>query len=122
MDPRTVARIIAAGRVVIGAALLAAPSKAAAGWVGADSRKPRTQLLVSSLGVRDLALGLGTAWALGGAGAARPWLLASAAADLVDLGATLRHRDTLPTTAVAGVGALAGGAGLVGAWLVTELD
>ena len=121
MDPRTLARVIALGRVAIGASLVAAPS-IAAGWVGDVARKPRGQLLVIALGVRDLALGAGTAWALGGRGGARPWLIASAVADLTDTAVTLRNREVISPAAVAGIGAMAGGAGLAGAWLSTALD
>src|SRR4051794_25100115 len=81
MDPRTLARVIAIGRVVIGAALIVAPSKAAAGWVGEDSRRAPTQVALAAVGGRDLVLGLGAAWAVGGGDTAKPWLLAAAAAD-----------------------------------------
>lgn len=122
MQPQTIARILAIGRVAIGAALVAVPARAASGWVGEAARRPGTQVALASVGARDVALGAGAAWAVGGGDGAKPWLLASAASDLVDLLATLRHRDALSTSAVIGVGALAGGSAAVGLWLANELD
>jgi hypothetical protein len=122
MDPRTLARVIAIGRAVIGAALIVSPSRAASAWVGEDSKREPTQVALAAVGGRDLVLGLGAAWAVGGGEAAKPWLLAAAAADTTDLLATLRHRDALTTTAVAGIGALAGGAAVAGLWTASQLD
>lgn len=121
MEPRTVARAIALGRVAIGAALAAVPGRAGAGWIGDVSRRPGAQVALAAVGARDVALGLGTAWAVGGGDGAKPWLLASAGADMVDLLATLRHRDALSTGAVIGVGVLAGGSAAAGLWLAGEL-
>src|SRR4051794_41804080 len=55
---QTAARAIAAGRVVIGAALLASPDLAAP-WAGADARRPGGRLVTRALGARDAALGAG---------------------------------------------------------------
>jgi hypothetical protein len=71
------------------------------------------------LGARDLALGGGTLAALSGGGA-RPWLVASAGADLGDLLATLRHAGDLPASSVASLVAIAGGAAAAGAWLSAQ--
>ena len=122
MDPRTLARIQALGRVAIGVALIAASSKAAAGWMGEASRRPATQTAVAAVGARDLAIGLGTAWALGGGEGARPWLLAGTLADAIDFAATLKFRNDLPLGGVIGVGALAGGSAALGLGLLSQLD
>jgi len=122
MEPRTIARILAFGRVAIGAALVVVPGRAGAGWVGEVSDRPGAQVALAATGARDVALGLGTAWAAGEKGGARPWLLASAGSDLIDLLATLRHSGALNRNAVIGVGALAGGSAAVGLWLASELD
>ena len=66
-------------------------------------------------------MGLGAAWAVGGKEGARPWLLASAGSDLIDLVATLRHRDVLSRNALIGIGALIGGSAAVELWLASEL-
>ena len=122
METQTIARGLAVGRVAIGAALLALPRQTAAGWVGDVSGRPEAQVAIIAVGARDVALGLGTAWAAGAKDAARPWLLASAGGDLADLLATLRHRDSLARNAVIGVGALAGASAALGLWLARELD
>jgi len=122
MEPQTIARILAFGRVAIGVALVAAPGRTAAGWIGEASERPGARVAIAAVGARDVALGAGTAWAAGGKDGTKPWLLASAGADLVDLLATLRHRDALTSTAVIGVGALAGGSAVAGLWLATQLD
>jgi hypothetical protein len=121
MDSRTAARVLTLGRVAFGVALMAAPAKATTGWIGDVARRPGTQVPVTSLGARDIAIGVGGAWAVQGGDGAAPWLLAGAVADLADLAATLRHRDALPTSGVVGVSTLAAGAAAAGLWLAAEL-
>ena len=122
MNALTLARIQALGRVAIGGALLAAPSNVASGWLGSASRRPATRTALAAVGARDLALGLGAAWALGGGERSRPWLLAGTLADAADLAATLKFRDDLPPLGVIGVGAMAGGSAALGLWLLSEVD
>ena len=122
MDARTLARLQALGRVVIGAALMAAPGRTGGGWIGRDARRPATQVTISAFGARDLALGLGTAYAAGQGYGAGPWLRAGILADAADLVVTLRARDHLPPLAVVGVGSLAAGSAVLGLWLSRELD
>lgn len=122
MDPRTIARLIALGRVAIGATLIAAPEAVGERWIGGAGRTRGAQVVLMAVGARDLALGLGTAWALGGGEPSRTWLLAGVAADATDLVVTFRHRDAVPTPAFAGVAILAGGAAALGLWLQSELD
>lgn len=120
MDPATIARVAAATRAAIGVALLAAPGPAAKRWLGDE--QPGGHVAVSGLGGRDLAIGLGTLWALGGRKRGpRAWLIASGSADVADLVATLRSRRGLSTAAVAGTVALAGGSAVLHAWLQSEL-
>jgi hypothetical protein len=118
MEPQTVARMLACGRIAIGAALVLAPARASSGWIGADAERPATQVPLVSLGARDLVLGVGGAWA----DDKRPWLLGAALSDLTDLAVTLRNRDALPLLGVIGVGALAAGAAAAGFWAAAELD
>jgi hypothetical protein len=122
MDLRTLARLHALGRVAVGGAFVAAPSAAGATWVGRGAASPEARVLAIAFGVRDLAIGLGAAWALGGGGRARPWLLAGALSDAADFYATTSHRDQLPAFAVAGAGALGASSALLGLYLVTQLD
>ena len=123
MDPATIARILGIGRVVIGAALLAAPRATGTAWLGEAAEKPGGQMAVACVGARDLALGAGVTWALGGRKRdVKPWLLAAAAADLADFAGVLRYRAGLPSASVLGTAALAGGAAAAGLWLANELD
>jgi hypothetical protein len=122
MDLPTVARAAAAARAAIGVALLAAPGLAAKRWLGEVSERPGAQVAISGLGGRDLALGLGTLWALGGRKRSpRPWLIASGGADVADLVSTLRSRQGLSTAALVGTVAIAGGSAALHAWLQSEL-
>ena len=122
VNARTLARLQALGRVAIGAALTLAPERAGAGWIGQDATRPATQVAISAVGARDLAIGLGAAYAAGQGHGAGPWLRAGILADTADFAATLRARDHLSPLAVAGVGALAAGSALLGIWLSRELD
>lgn len=123
MDLPTVARAAAAARAAIGVALLAAPGPAGKRWLGDVSERPGAQVAISGLGGRDLALGLGTYWALSGRRRTpRPWLIACAGADTADLVSTLRSREGLSTAAVIGTVAVAGGSAALHAWLQSELD
>ena len=122
MDARSLARIHALGRVVVGGALTVAPGRAGAGWFGPDARRPGTRVATRALGARDVAIGLGTAYTAGQDDGARPWLLAGVLADATDLAATLRARDDLSTAAVVGVGVIAGGSVLLGLWFQAALD
>lgn len=123
MDAPTIARAAAGARAAIGIALLAAPGLSAKRWLGDVSEEPGAQVAISGLGGRDLAIGLGTLWALGGRmRAPRAWLVASSGADLADLIGTLRSRRGLSTAALVGTVAVAGGSAALHGWLQSELD
>jgi hypothetical protein len=122
MDPRSAARILAFGRVAFGVALMALPDRTTSAWIGRDASRAGTQVVVGSVGARDLALGLGGVAALQGRRDARAWIVAGAIADLADMAGTLKHREHLPAIGVAGVSALAGGAAVIGAWAAAKLD
>jgi hypothetical protein len=83
------ARVLAAGRVLIGAVLFAAPDLVAAPWVGDDARTRGSRVLARSMGARDAALGVGTLVSAGDRDQLRRWLLASSACDAADFMATL---------------------------------
>jgi hypothetical protein len=123
MDPRSLARRHAFGRIAIGGALAVAPGLAARGWIGPAAASAGTRVMTTAMGARDLAIGLGELRALDGRrpGAAAPWIMAAALADAADLTATLRVRDELPKLGVAGVTILATGAIALAAWLHHEL-
>src|SRR5215210_818428 len=122
VDARTLTRLHALGRVALGAGLTLAPRALTAVWLGGASRRPATQVPVRALGARDLAIGLGTAYAAGQGHGVRPWLWAGILADATDLAATLRARDDLPAVGVAAVAAMAGGSVLLELWFSSRLD
>ncbi|MFL5780362.1 MAG: hypothetical protein ACJ760_03535 [Thermoleophilaceae bacterium] len=113
---QTAARAIAAGRVLIGAALLASPDLAAQ-WAGADARRPGGRLVTRALGARDAALGAGTLLSGGDPARLRVWLAVSGAVDAADFAVTLAGPQTpgrgpvLVIAATAAVTCLAAAAG-----------
>jgi hypothetical protein len=114
MDARTVATGFSLGRALIGTALVAAPAKAAQGWIGPEADLPAAQVVTRALGVRDVAIAVGTLAAVRNGGDAKPWLVAGIACDAVDLGATLAAGRALPPTGRAGVAVIAAGAVVTG--------
>jgi hypothetical protein len=115
MDHRSVARITAAGRVAVGAALLVAPQVVTRPWTGATGSLPGAKLLARGLGMRDLVLGLGVINALDrGDPRAPEWVRASAVADVGDAVATLLAYRHLPSRSRFVVLAVATGAAAVG--------
>lgn len=122
MTARTLARLQAYGRVVLGGGLVLAPGLLAGGWVGAAADRRDGQALAIGLGARDVALAVGTLRALSSGRSASAWLRAGIAADAGDLYGTLRGRDTLPPLAVPVVAVIAGGSVLLGAYLQAALD
>ncbi|MBV9801822.1 MAG: hypothetical protein JO130_01465 [Solirubrobacterales bacterium] len=108
------ARIMAAGRVLIGATMLAAPDLVAAPWVGEDARTPGARVIVRALGARDAVLGAGTL-AAGDRAEVRRWLIASSASDAADFVATLAGPRSPARAAVLAVAAAATVTGLAAA-------
>jgi len=88
MELRQAIRQTGAGRIGMGAALLAKPD-IAYGWIGGEADGRGAQVLIRALGIRDLVIGAGVAAKAGDSKGLRPWLLAGIAADAVDLAATL---------------------------------
>jgi hypothetical protein len=111
---QTAALALAAGRVVVGASLLAAPGLAAQ-WAGEDARSPGGQLISRALGARDAALGVGTLAAARDPAQLRRWLLLSSACDAADFAATLAGPRSPGRTAVIALAAAATVTGLAAA-------
>ena len=113
MDATSVARLLALGRVTLGAGLTVAPALAARAWVGSDAASTAVRVLGAGFGARDVAIGAGLWRALDTGADARPWLLAGAAGDAADLLATVAARRSLPRFGRVGAAAVAAtGAGL----------
>lgn len=113
--------VLAAGRVLLGVALLASPSLAATRWLGPAVGSGGPAVAVRALGIRDAAIGGGL---IASALIGDPiliWLLAGVASDLVDMVATGLAGDDITRTARLGTVGLAGGSSIVGLVLALSL-
>jgi hypothetical protein len=114
VSPRDLLTQLSAGRIAIGATLVAKPELATSGWVGRDGSRPGGRVLARGLGARDMALGAGTLAAARGGQSTTPWVLGGLLCDATDLLATHAGRGRLPRGAAPLIYALAGGALLAG--------
>ena len=121
MVPRDVARLLAAGRVAIGAGLLAAPRLSIGMWIGRDAAARAVAPVGRALGVREVVLGAMALHTLDRPQVGPRWVRTLAACDAVDLVATLAARRALPTAGYALVVALAGAATAAQLWAAGEL-
>ena len=119
MNAALTARLIAAGRIGFGIALMLAPGRVTAPWLGRDADRLGTRVVTRGLGARDLALGAG-ALAVSES-ELRPWVAAAVVADAADLLATLAAGDSLPLAGRALVGAVASGGVVLGALALAGL-
>lgn len=112
MDHRQILRILATGRIVVGAALTVAPGLAGGRWIGPIAADPRVKVMVRAMGIRDLALGAGLLHALGAGEPAATWARLGALSDVVDTAATIAGAKAIgplaaaPTIAVAATSAV----------------
>jgi hypothetical protein len=116
MSPRQLASLVAAGRIGLGAVLVAEPERLVVPWIGRAGAHPGPQVLGRALGARDLVLGAGAISASDDA--LLTWLIAAIAADATDLLATLGAGRGVPLrgrvlVGIAAFGGLALGAGAV---------
>jgi len=114
---------LAAGRLAIGAGLLAAPGPLAATWLGDDARRPTAKVANREFGARDVALAVGVLTTLDDGSQLRRWVAACAACDLADAVTAL----TAPSGGMTPAGrwgtvAVGGGAALAGALLLRALE
>jgi hypothetical protein len=114
---------VLAFRVAYGAALLIAPGKVAGNrWLGPGARQPAATVALRGLGAREVALhGIALA-TLARGGAVRPWLAASIAGDLADVGAAFASSDGLPEGSPAATAVIAGGSAALTAVVAASLD
>jgi hypothetical protein len=118
MNGAHVGRLVAAGRIGFGLALVAAPERLTSLWLGKDAGRVGTQVVSRGLGARDIALGVGAL--IAPSSQLRPWVVAAVAADAADLGGTLAAGDALPlagrvvVSAVASAGVILGAISLAG--------
>ena len=120
-EARAAARALAVGRIVIGAALVLAPRRAAAAWIGSDGRRDGTSVLARAVGARDVLLGAMVLHTVDHPEVAPRWLAATAACDAVDFAAGAAVRSELPRGRGALGMSLAGGAAVAGLGLSRAL-
>lgn len=114
---------VLASRIAYGAALLVSPERVAANrWLGPDARRQAARVPLRGLGAREVALhGVALASFVRGA-PIRPFLAASIAGDLADIGATTVSRDGLPANSAPATAAVAGGSLLLSALVAVLSD
>lgn len=115
MSPRRGAWLLAAGRAALGVAVLAAPEKVTAGWLGEDNAAlPIVTDLARSLGARDLALGVAALATLDDPVLGPRVQGACAVVDGVDVLATVMAASVLPRKGLIGTVLVAGAATVAG--------
>ena len=121
--PRSLAQLVAWGRVGIGVAAIVAPTSMARPWIGPGARAWDRRLLARTMGGRDLALGIGALRALGVSDTeARPWVALGGMADAVDALATALAFGSLPRRSRWGILAVTVGAAVVSTRVAEALD
>ncbi|MDX1658127.1 MAG: hypothetical protein R3343_04850 [Nitriliruptorales bacterium] len=118
MDARLLAKLYGGARVVIGAALLAAPTLAGRGWIGDDAEAPGTRVALRALGARDVVLGAGLVEALGRDKPVARWVEAGMLSDLADALVSIAGEGERTTLAIA----MAASGVATGAWIRSQLD
>jgi hypothetical protein len=121
VNARDLARLIAAGRVALGAGFVLSPGLSLRPWLGARADSTPVRVLARAFGARDLVLGAGALATQGDARAQRHWLAGAVVADATDFVATAAARDELPRVNAALVMGLAAGAFAIGAAAVASL-
>jgi hypothetical protein len=121
-DTQKLAVAFGASRIAYAVALLAVPGKAAGPWLGGAVASGGGRVAARALAIRDGALGAGVvAAALAGA-PLRPWLIACAVSDAVDLTATVIDRDALPERSAPATVVVAGAAAAGGVALAAKAE
>jgi hypothetical protein len=122
VSPRRGALLLAAARVALGVAVLAAPEQVTARWLGEEhAALPVVGDLARSLGARDLALGLATLQTLDEPVLGPRVQVLCALVDSADVLATVMARASLPRKGVYGTVAIAGAAAAAGLYFSHRL-
>ena len=122
MAPRDLARVLAGGRVAIGAALLVAPRLSLAVWLGRDAAAGAVSAPARALGIREIVLGGLALHVADRPRVAARMLRALAVCDAVDVLATLAVRRSLPPASAAAISAMALPAAAGQLWIAAQLD
>lgn len=122
MSAAGVAKAVSAGRLVFGVAMMAAPAKIMAGWVGErEAQRPAMDMLTRSFGAREILLGFLGVHVAGTPGVGKRTIAAMSLLDLTDLTVTIARRDNLPKSALPIMVGVAGGAFASQVWAAREL-
>jgi hypothetical protein len=119
MNAGLTVRLVAAGRVGFGVALIVSPGRATSLWLGGDASRPAARVVIRGLGARDLALGVGAL--VVPESELRPWVAAAIVADTADLIGTVAAGGSLPRAGRIVVGALASGGAALGVMALAGL-
>jgi len=122
MEGKSLAVVLARGRIAIGVVSLLAPGPVARTMTGRAGSGGGASLFASMVGARDLGLGLGLLTALGRGAPVRGWLEASALVDGIDVAACLLARRHIRTSVLPGAVGLAAAGALLSARLARQLD
>lgn len=122
MSARDLARVMAAGRVAIGAGLLVAPRLSLGMWIGRTAADGATAPVARALGVREVVLGAMALHTVDRPQVAARWLRALAVCDAVDFAATLAARRSLPPYGRVLIAAMAGAGAGGQLWAAAQLD
>jgi hypothetical protein len=122
MTPRSMARVLAGGRIAFGAALLLAPKLVARRWVGELAERPAVLALARSIGVRDLVMGMIALHTVDRPEVGPRWQATCAVVDTTDALATIAARRDLPTPGVLNTALIAGGAAAAGFYCSRALE
>jgi hypothetical protein len=117
-----VARLLAWGRLLLGAFALLAPRRFERMWVGDATQGTPSHMGTRGLGGRDVAIGIGTLKAMEQGGRVRGWLEAGAISDASDALGTLGGWGELPKWKSAVFLALEVGAAYVGLRAAETID
>ncbi len=119
---RAAAVTVLALRVAYGGLLAAVPARITRRWLGTGCHGASTQVALRGLGAREILLHVGGLVSALRDEPVRPWLAASIAGDLADIGATVAGRHGLPENAPLATAAVAGGSALISAAVGAALD
>ncbi len=120
---RTLATLVARGRVGIGVTAMVAPSIMTRPWIGDTANTKPARLLARTMAGRDLALGIGALRSLSVSDQeARPWVALGGMADAVDALVTAVAFTSLPRRSRWGILAVTVGAALVSIRAAVSLD